>query len=299
MRWVCLPQAFRSPDVFDLNDGLWHSPDTGRLALLFSDAVVIVEGDGLFPGLKVGNAELALAPTLYAGHNWWAGGGWCVFRSLVSSRWTAMQGSGPAEPVAYYDEDSGSVVGDAWHDSQSLPMSPSAATSPSATFSPHGTATDPVTVSMFWPRWRKGGTPAAGDHVTPLGGQYAPLDGASGDLLVGAPAWRRDTDGAIFQHRSGGGIVRYDRRITSAFRDRIVEASDGSGDYCFRGNGDLRLREFPTDGQDADFFTLDEESGDYTKAGSLVSLGERVVPYLSPAATGFDSLYSATVPTWM
>ena len=286
MRWVCLPQAFRSPDVFDLNDGLWYSPDTGRLALLFSDAVVIVEGGGLFPGLKVGNAELALAPTLYAGHNWWAGGGWCVFRSLVSSRWTAMQGSGPAEPVAYYDEDSGSVVGDAWHDSQSLPMSPSAATSPSATFAAQGTATGSLTVSMFWPRWRKSGTPTTGDWTSPLGGQYEPIDGATGTLLLGAPAWRRDTDGAIFQHRTGGGIWQYDRRIMSRWWDHIVEASDESGDYCFYNNRDLRLREFPTDGQDADLFTLDADSGDYSPAGHLVSLGDRVVPYFSPAATG-------------
>lgn len=297
MRWICLPQAFHSPDVFDLSDGLWYSPDTERFAIPFANAVVVVGRGGLFPGLRIGDAELALSPSLYAGHNWWRGGGWCVFRALASSYWTAIRGNAPAEPVSY--EDSGSVVGDAWYDSQSLPMSPAEASSPSATFSPHGTATGSVTVSMFWSRWRKGGVPAAGDWTSPLGGEYAPLDGADGTLLVGCPTWRRDTDGAIFQHRSGGGIWRYDSRIPPMFRDRIVEASDESGDYCFSRNRSLRLREFPTDGQDAALFTLDTGSGEYTPAGRLVSLGMHVVPYFPPAEIGFSGYYSATVPTWM
>lgn len=234
MRWVCLPSAFHSPDVFDLT-GIWYSPDSGRLALPLSEAVVIVEHGGLFPGLKVGSAELSLQPSLYAGHNWWAGGGWSVFFSLVSARWTAIQDATPHEPVAYYDEDSASVVGDAWYDADAaaLPLSPGAAASPSASFTARGTASGTATVSMFWPRWRKAGAPASSDYLSPLGGQYEPIDGATGTLLLGAPAWRRDTDGAIFQHRTGGGIWQYDRRIMSRWRDYIVEASDESGDYCF------------------------------------------------------------------
>ena len=300
MRWICLPQSFRAPDVFE-QAGIWYSPDAGLCALLFPDAAVVVETANFFPGLKVGSAELALAPSLYAGHNWWAGGGWCVFRSVVSGLWTARRGSSPAEPVAYYDEDSGSVCGDAWDSLASglLPMSPAAPNSPSATFAARGTATESVVVSMYWPRWRKGGEPAGGDYISPLGGAYLSLDGADGTLVLGCPVWRRDTDGAIFQHRSGGDIVRYDRRVPAYFRDRIVLASDGSGDYCFSSAPGLRLRAFPTDGQDADLFTLDEESGDYAPAGRLVSLGACVVPYFSPAETGFSGHYSATVPTWM
>lgn len=296
MRWVCLPQSFRSPDVFDLT-GVWHTDDrTGGLyALHFAGAVVIVEDANFFPGLKIGSDELSLRPTLYCGHNWWSGDGWKVFRSIVSGLWIATNelGTNPREPVE----------GDAWYSSVSIPVSPEAAVSPSASFSPQGTATRAIAAQMYWPRWRKGGQASSDDYCTPLGGEYAPIDGASGTLLLGTPAWRRDTDGAVFQHRSSGVISKFEN-IFASFRDRIVpvtdfDPDDVSGDFCFYGNRTLRLREFPEDGSDADLFTLDEESGDYTPAGHFVSLGERVVPYVPARYVPAASIYSATVSQWM
>ena len=47
MKWICLPQTLRVPYIFDLSE-LWYNPDSERLVLVGSSALVLVEKANLF-----------------------------------------------------------------------------------------------------------------------------------------------------------------------------------------------------------------------------------------------------------
>lgn len=293
MKWICLPQTLRVPDIFDLSE-LWYNPDSERLVLVGSSALVLVEKANLFPTVRIGENTLSLQNGLYNGTPWFANheAGAVFFSSLArGGNMVYRENGGIVEPRSIVDPDTGEDTGDAWFEG-SWSFSAFGTSFPNATLSAHGSASGSVTVETVWPHWRKAWT-SKNEYRTNLGGAYSPLAGASGTVSLGVPAWRRNTDNRVFIRRSNGELSTPDGDA------KIIATQDGSGWLTFSDAPDLRLLAYPEAGRRCTIYTLAED-GSISTVGGLVSLGTEVVPYL-PSASGvlpYD-LYSATVPQWM
>lgn len=298
MKWICLPQHFRIPYIYELKRGIWYSPDSGLFALVGSSSVVLVEAANFLPHADVDGRPLAMQSSLVNGLPWFRDGERALFYSYVLSTWVLSQ-DGLRDPVATVDPSTGDEIGCSWHEG-SWSFSPWSSSSASvATFLPKGGAVGNVSVAIVWPRWRKLGV-SSNDYITPLGGTYFPVDGASGRKSLGVPAWRRGTDNLVFMLRTGGDYV------APATDARIVPASDvweddETGDWVFSDHPEFRfIGESPRAGFAARFYTLDASTGVYTQVGRLYNLGNPVVPRIESAdGTLPYNLYVATVPQWM
>lgn len=295
--WICLPQRLVVPDIFDVA-GVWICRQTNRFALASSSAVVIVGASNLFPSVRIDGQTLALEAPSYHGHAVFDAGAYgAFFHSVVRDKWI-FNPNGLAEPRSILEPDTEEEVGDGWYEASSWSFDPFASSFDAVELTAKGTASGSVSVEVVWPHWRKqGGYESA--YVTPLGGSYSPLCGASGTVLIGAAAWRRGADSAIFVHRSGGS---YAAPATGA---EIVPASDideedETGDYVFSDAPRWRLRELPSDGSNIAYYTL---AGDtYTRAGYLYSISAKCVPRLPSVPSGVlpysAGLLVASPPQW-
>lgn len=292
MQWICLPQRIRVPEIFD-DVVVWYSLYDARFALVGNRGVILVDCDHLFPVVTIKGDSLGLESGLYDGRPWFSGAG-AFFWSIVRDCWV-YNPRGLYEPRSFIDPDTGEDEGDEWYEGE-WSFDAFATQHATATLEPHGSAQDAVTVSVDWPHWVKQGA-SIGDLVSCLGGKYLSVCNAGGNIDLGVAGWRRSTDDRVFIRRSGAGIVSVVGSVRIVPAASLVDG-DKTGDLVFSDAPGLRLRNDPVDGASAVIYIL-RDNGLYDEIGSLESLGENVVPYLSSAPSNTRDIYAATVPQWI
>lgn len=215
MSWIKTPTKLRT-ETFRISD-LWvelFSSTRHRYAYLFDDGSnadkYVITEDYIGFKLKVDSTVLEPVYADFNGNIYFQGGNYLLFYSgsvlpivgtTTCGGWVLMEGSSSANvgyiPIAWENEETQAVEGDAWWSGGNLP------TSGTVDFSPFGTAFGTKTVEFYMPRWEKTAAGVSGDRLTDnVLGTYSDPDGINDDLFVGSRFWAKSTSADTYFEQS-------------------------------------------------------------------------------------------------